>query len=123
MRSRGSGEIVDAFCKLTGLLSLFFFSLNTIADYDKIVYMEAGQVREVGSPAELVNKPGGFFKSLVDETGDTNAEAIRAIALGLTKGGLTVSGADAKPPISILKNSRQNLNVEELKKGEEEYVK
>lgn len=110
--------------------------LNTVADYTKvsylgtvvfdclfllltfrggapfvqqIVFMEAGQIKEVGSPAELLSKPGGYFYSLVEETGETNAAAIRAIAMGKgpSSASLPVS------PISILANKKSS-SLEEI---------
>jgi ATP-binding cassette, subfamily C (CFTR/MRP), member 1 len=43
--------------------------LETIADYDRIVVMSAGQVAEYGPLHELLALPSGQFKSLVDELG------------------------------------------------------
>jgi ABC-type transport system involved in cytochrome bd biosynthesis fused ATPase/permease subunit len=43
--------------------------LETIADYDRIVVMNAGKVAEYGPLHELLAMPSGFFKSLVDELG------------------------------------------------------
>ena len=43
--------------------------LETIADYDIIVVMDAGHVAESGSPYELLQQSDGMFKSLVDGLG------------------------------------------------------
>ncbi len=43
--------------------------LETIADYDRIVVMNAGQVAEYGSLQELLEIESGQFRSLVDELG------------------------------------------------------
>jgi ATP-binding cassette subfamily C (CFTR/MRP) protein 1 len=43
--------------------------INTILDSDRIVVLEAGEVKEFGSPKELLDKKGGFFYELVREAG------------------------------------------------------
>ena len=52
--------------------------LNTIADYDKVLVMHRGQVAEEGSPLELIEKKGLFFR-MVQNTGK-NAKNILAKA-------------------------------------------
>ncbi|GJJ15115.1 hypothetical protein Clacol_009390 [Clathrus columnatus] len=47
--------------------------LNTIMDADKIVVLDAGDMVEFDSPVNLLNKPDGYFKSLVDESRDREA--------------------------------------------------
>ncbi|EKM58631.1 uncharacterized protein PHACADRAFT_90147 [Phanerochaete carnosa HHB-10118-sp] len=44
--------------------------LQTIMDSDKIMVLDAGHVVEFGPPTELLQDPGGFFKSLVDASRD-----------------------------------------------------
>lgn len=39
--------------------------LLTIADYDKIIVMEQGKVRESGSPYELIQKEGAFYEMVM----------------------------------------------------------
>jgi ABC-type multidrug transport system fused ATPase/permease subunit len=39
-------------------------------DADKIMVLDAGDMVEFDSPANLLKKTGGFLKSLVDESGD-----------------------------------------------------
>lgn len=43
--------------------------LETIADYDRIVVMNAGQVAEYASPHELLQRSDGLFRGLVDQLG------------------------------------------------------
>ena len=43
--------------------------LTTIADYDWIVVMDKGKVREQGSPSELLRK-NGMFAEMVRKTGE-----------------------------------------------------
>ncbi|KAH9912641.1 uncharacterized protein B0H18DRAFT_889646 [Fomitopsis serialis] len=56
--------------------------LQTIMDADKIMVLDAGRVVEFGSPEELLKKPKGLLKALVDESGDK--EALYAMAEGTT---------------------------------------
>ncbi|GJJ15091.1 hypothetical protein Clacol_009366 [Clathrus columnatus] len=59
--------------------------LNTIMDADKIIVLDAGNMVEFDSPANLLKKSDGYFKSLVDESGDR--EALYEMAEKVTKGG------------------------------------
>ncbi|GLC35697.1 hypothetical protein PLESTB_000485000 [Pleodorina starrii] len=59
--------------------------LHTIVDSDRILLLEAGQMAEYGSPAELLRNPTSHFRSLVEETmrgggatADVVAQAFRA---------------------------------------------
>jgi ATP-binding cassette subfamily C (CFTR/MRP) protein 4 len=45
--------------------------LNTIADYDKILVMSAGQIVEAGSPWQLL-QTNSAFSSMVARTGDNS---------------------------------------------------
>lgn len=42
--------------------------LNTIMDYDTIVVLDQGEVAEVGSPKELLDKENGIFSTMVRGT-------------------------------------------------------
>jgi hypothetical protein len=42
-----------------------------IIDYDRIAVLDQGVLKEYDSPANLIDMPGGIFRSLVDETGAT----------------------------------------------------
>ena len=52
--------------------------LNTIADYDKVIVMDRGRIKEMGSPWELIER-GELFAEMVSHTGK-NAEMIRKLA-------------------------------------------
>lgn len=41
--------------------------LHTIADSDAVLVMDGGRVAEYGPPADLLTRPGGAFRGLVDE--------------------------------------------------------
>ncbi|KAI9003964.1 P-loop containing nucleoside triphosphate hydrolase protein [Hyaloraphidium curvatum] len=83
--------------------------LATIADYSRVVGMKDGQVMEVGTPAELLAKPDGLFRSLVDETGESNAEAIRSIALRKDN---SSSSLPPITPVSILSNKTSAAKID-----------
>ncbi|KAM7186969.1 ATP-dependent bile acid permease [Rhypophila sp. PSN 637] len=44
--------------------------LQTIADYDKVLVLDKGQVIEYGHPWDLMKKTGGSFRSMCDMSGD-----------------------------------------------------
>lgn len=46
--------------------------IRTIMDSDKIIVMAEGQVREQGTPSELMNNPDGLFRALAQEAGESN---------------------------------------------------
>ncbi|CAE6421737.1 unnamed protein product [Rhizoctonia solani] len=54
--------------------------LQTICDADKIMVLKAGKIIEFDSPAALLQKESGAFKSLVDESGDR--DVLYAMAKG-----------------------------------------
>lgn len=43
--------------------------INTIMQYDKIVVLEQGDIVELDTPINLINKDTGIFASLVNEGG------------------------------------------------------
>jgi len=54
--------------------------LNTIMDYDLVVVMDDGHAVEFGSPAELLEIPGGAFSNLVGATGEESRRSLCEIA-------------------------------------------
>ena len=54
--------------------------LETIIDYDVIVFMDQGIIKETGHAYELLNLENGYFKSMVESLGDERANSIRLIA-------------------------------------------
>lgn len=47
--------------------------LSTLADYDKILVLEKGEIAEFGSPYDLL-KAGGHFAQMVEKTGSRSEE-------------------------------------------------
>ncbi|KAJ3238679.1 Multidrug resistance-associated protein 1 [Chytriomyces hyalinus] len=54
--------------------------VNSIADFDRILVLDAGSLVEFDTPAALLKRPDGVFKSLVDATGAANAAIVADIA-------------------------------------------
>jgi len=56
--------------------------LQTIADYDKIMVLDSGKLVEFDTPLKLLEKEGGIFRALVEESGDKEKlwEMARAVA-------------------------------------------
>ncbi|KAJ1532136.1 hypothetical protein ONE63_000761 [Megalurothrips usitatus] len=54
--------------------------LDTVMDCDKILVMDAGQVAEFDSPHQLLQNPNGLLTKLVNQTGQSNGVALRAMA-------------------------------------------
>ncbi|KAJ2706136.1 hypothetical protein FB645_001893 [Coemansia sp. IMI 203386] len=44
--------------------------LRTIIDYDRVLVLDKGQVVEFDTPAQLLQSPGGMFRSMCEESGD-----------------------------------------------------
>ena len=42
--------------------------LRTIIGYDRICVLDAGQIAEFDTPANLFNTPGGIFRSMCDRS-------------------------------------------------------
>eukprot|EP00882_Tetradesmus_deserticola_P007957 GHRQ01008381.1.p1 GENE.GHRQ01008381.1~~GHRQ01008381.1.p1 ORF type:complete len:316 (+),score=129.63 GHRQ01008381.1:808-1755(+) len=43
--------------------------LHTISDADRVMVLDQGELREFDSPAQLLTKPGGVFRGLMEEAG------------------------------------------------------
>ncbi|KAI9204423.1 P-loop containing nucleoside triphosphate hydrolase protein, partial [Polychytrium aggregatum] len=56
--------------------------LNTVIDYDRILVLGGGEVIEYDSPAVLLRNIASAFSKMVEETGPSNTEYLRSIALG-----------------------------------------
>jgi ABC-type multidrug transport system fused ATPase/permease subunit len=54
--------------------------LHTIIDSERILVLDAGEVAEYGKPEDLLKKPDGKFKALVNETTATRHGGMHASA-------------------------------------------
>jgi ATP-binding cassette subfamily C (CFTR/MRP) protein 1 len=60
--------------------------LNTVVDYDRILVLDYGRIKEFDTPANLLRNPAGIFTSMVNETGEQSATVLRDIAFAAEKG-------------------------------------
>jgi ABC-type multidrug transport system fused ATPase/permease subunit len=44
--------------------------LRSIIDFDKVLVLDAGQVKEYDHPYLLVQKPGSIFRGMVEQSGE-----------------------------------------------------
>ena len=54
--------------------------LHTVMDSDRVLVMDAGKMVEFDHPYSLLQKPNGFFKQLVDQTGTNSANYLIEVA-------------------------------------------
>ncbi|RKP20081.1 hypothetical protein ROZALSC1DRAFT_13162, partial [Rozella allomycis CSF55] len=54
--------------------------LETTIDYDRILVLDQGRVVEFDQPHVLLSKPDSVLSSMVDETGQSNAQVLRELA-------------------------------------------
>ncbi|KAI9138244.1 P-loop containing nucleoside triphosphate hydrolase protein [Paraphysoderma sedebokerense] len=97
--------------------------LNTIIDYDYILVLDAGRVKEFAPPDVLLSNPKSAFSSMVDETGASNAALLRKLAkekkLELD---ITVEVVENKKEDTVgesVRNTKEGVEVEVLSSTEE----
>ena len=56
--------------------------LATIIDYDKVVVLEKGRLKQFGTPLELLDDKDGIFARLVEENGAGVSAHLHAMARG-----------------------------------------
>lgn len=54
--------------------------LNTIIDYDVVIVMANGKVKEIGPPRELLENEEGVFTAMVNATGKESAAQLKRVA-------------------------------------------
>ena len=54
--------------------------LETIIDYDRLLFLESGRVVEAGEPAELLANPASRLSALVADVGGEGASRLRQMA-------------------------------------------
>jgi ABC-type multidrug transport system fused ATPase/permease subunit len=74
--------IQEAIKKNFGHLTMLTIAhrLNTIIESDRVLVMDAGCVKEFDEPYELLQNKNGFFRGLVDQTGELAAKKLWDIA-------------------------------------------
>nr|CAD7462471.1 unnamed protein product [Timema tahoe] len=70
--------------------------LNTVMDSDKVLVMDAGTMVEFGHPYELLQNQGGYFYSMVQETGKSTAEQLYQIAQQAYAQDVSIEDSDKK---------------------------
>lgn len=68
--------------------------LNTIIDYDKVLVLDNGVVKEFDSPHNLLSNPTSAFSSMIDETGASNAVLLRRLAKDAQEGKFDIADLD-----------------------------
>ncbi|KAJ3120151.1 hypothetical protein HK098_004819 [Nowakowskiella sp. JEL0407] len=56
--------------ELKGTILTIAHRLRTIIDYDRIMVLEQGSIREFGTALELLNYEGGLFRKMAEESGE-----------------------------------------------------
>ncbi|CAK1599825.1 unnamed protein product [Parnassius mnemosyne] len=54
--------------------------LHTVADSDRVIVMEAGQIVESGHPHELLQKSDGYFTRMVKQLSPASGQSLRELA-------------------------------------------
>ena len=54
--------------------------LHTVLDHDRVLVLADGSCQEIGTPYELLERPGSALSELVDSVGGRTAARLRAIA-------------------------------------------
>lgn len=44
--------------------------MNTIADYDRVLVLDQGKIKEFDTPYNLITKENGYFKEMCEKTGE-----------------------------------------------------
>ncbi|KAJ1562525.1 hypothetical protein HK405_011074 [Cladochytrium tenue] len=65
--------------------------LRTVADFDRVLVLSQGEVAEFGAPAELMERPGGLFRRMCEDSGEI--EELRRIARRTSTAAATASDA------------------------------
>ncbi|CAH0722547.1 unnamed protein product, partial [Brenthis ino] len=73
--------------------------LHTVADSDRVVVMEAGQIVECGHPHELLQNAEGHFTKMVNQLGPASEQSLRELAHNAYLQHIKYVDADDQPQI------------------------
>jgi ABC-type sulfate/molybdate transport systems ATPase subunit len=68
--------------------------LNTIIDYDRVLVLDNGVIKELDSPHNLLSNPKSAFSSMIDETGPSNSVLLRRLAKDAQEGRFDLADLD-----------------------------
>ncbi|KAI9280863.1 P-loop containing nucleoside triphosphate hydrolase protein [Umbelopsis sp. AD052] len=68
--------------------------LNTIIDYDRVLVLDNGVIKELDSPHNLLSDPNSAFSSMIDETGPSNSVLLRRLAKDAQEGRFNIEDLD-----------------------------
>lgn len=87
--------------------------LNTIMEADKILVMDSGKVMEFAPPLVLLQKPDGYFTSLLKQTGSDSFHKLKRIAeQKVTKLGLSLESAKRQTdPDNVIIDKKLGIDV------------
>nr|XP_021186907.2 ATP-binding cassette sub-family C member 4 [Helicoverpa armigera]WRX06130.1 ABCC7 [Helicoverpa armigera] len=72
--------------------------LHTVADSDRVVVMEAGEIVECGHPHELLQRPEGHFSRMVQQLGPAAEQSLRDLAAAAYAAHIRYVDADDNNP-------------------------
>ncbi|KAF2666079.1 bile acid-transporting ATPase [Microthyrium microscopicum] len=64
------GKIQETIRQLQNTTITIAHRLKTIVDYDKVLVLDQGEIKEYGTPWELIEKEGGMFQSMCEQSGE-----------------------------------------------------
>ncbi|XP_048006653.1 ATP-binding cassette subfamily C member 4-like [Leguminivora glycinivorella] len=74
--------------------------LHTVADSDRVIVMEAGQIVEIGHPHELLQNPNGHFAGMVSQLSPGAEQSLRELASAAHKDHIRYVDADDAPKLA-----------------------
>ncbi|CAG9575824.1 unnamed protein product [Danaus chrysippus] len=73
--------------------------LHTVADSDRVIVMEAGEIMECGHPHELLQKDDGYFTRMVKQLGSASEQSLRELAHKAYLAHIKYVDADEQPAL------------------------